>query len=54
MSLGQFVREKPNEAWFKAKFGEPGTGMDPGIVTATSDLQDLYRALANSANFPDL
>ena len=53
-SLGQFVREKPNEAWFKAKFGEAGTGMTPGLVTATSDLQDLYAALANATNFPDL
>ncbi|MCK5619694.1 MAG: cytochrome c [Candidatus Krumholzibacteria bacterium] len=53
-SLGQFIREKPNEGWFKAKFGEDGTGMDPGLVTSTSDLQDLYKALANSANFPDL
>ena len=53
-SLGQFVREKPNEAWFKAKFGEPGTGMNPGLVTSTSDLQDLYKALENSTNFPDL
>jgi mono/diheme cytochrome c family protein len=51
-SLGQFVREKPQEAWFKAKFGEPGS-MAPGLVTATSDLQDLYKALANSTNFPD-
>ena len=51
-SLGQFVREKPNEAWFKAKFGEPGH-MNSGLVTATSDLQDLYRALANATNFPD-
>lgn len=53
-SLGQFIREKPNEGWFKAKFGEDGTGMDPGLVTSTSDLQDLYRALANSTNFPNL
>jgi mono/diheme cytochrome c family protein len=53
-SLGQFIREKPNEGWFKAKFGEDGTGMDPGLVTSTSDLQDLYKALANSTNFPDL
>jgi mono/diheme cytochrome c family protein len=53
-SLGQFIREKPNEGWFKAKFGEDGTGMNPGLVTSTSDLQDLYRALANSTNFPDL
>jgi len=53
-SLGQFVREKPNEAWFKAKFGEPGTGMLPGLVTSLQDLQDLYAALANAANYPDL
>ncbi len=52
-SLGQFVREKPNEAWFKAKFGNPGTGMNPGLVSNLSDLQDLYKALANPANFPN-
>jgi mono/diheme cytochrome c family protein len=51
-SLGQFIREKPNEGWFKAKFGEFGS-MDPGLVTATSDLQDLYAALANATNFPN-
>ena len=51
-SLGQFVREKPHEAWFKAKFGEAGTGMNPGLVSATSDLQDLYAALADETNYP--
>ena len=53
-SLGQFVREKPNEAWFKAKFGEFGTGMLPGLVSDLQDLQDLYAALAVAADFPDL
>ncbi len=53
-SLGLFVREKPNEAWFKAKFGEAGTGMEPGLVSATSDLQDLYAALADETNYPPL
>lgn len=52
-TLGQFFREKPNEAWFKAKFGEPGTGMLPGLVTDLQDLQDLYAALAVVADFPD-
>lgn len=52
-TLGQFIREKPNEGWFKAKFGEAGTGMNPGLVAATSDLQDLYAALANATNFPN-
>jgi cytochrome c553 len=51
-TLGRFIREKPNEGWFKAKFGEAGTGMDPGLVSTTSDLQDVYAALANSTNFP--
>jgi cytochrome c2 len=51
-TLGQFIREKPHEAWFKAKFGEPGH-MDSGLVTATSDLQNLYAALANATNFPN-
>jgi mono/diheme cytochrome c family protein len=53
-SLGQFVREKPNEAWFKAKFGEAGTGMTPGLVTSLVDLQDLYAALVNATRYPDL
>ncbi len=53
-SLGQFIREKPNEAWFKAKFGEPGTGMNPGLVTELQDLQDLYAALAVAEDFPNL
>jgi cytochrome c553 len=51
-TLGRFIREKPNEGWFKAKFGEAGTGMNPGLVSTTSDLQDMYAALANSTNFP--
>ena len=54
MSLGQFFRTKPNEAWIKAKFGVPGTGMVPGLVAATTDLQDLYKAMANAGTFPDL
>jgi cytochrome c553 len=53
-SLGQFIREKPHEGWFKAKFGEPGTGMLPGLVADLQDLQDLYAALAVAADFPDL
>ncbi len=52
-SVGQFIREKPHEAWFKSKFGEDGV-MDAGLVTDTGDMQDLYAALANAANYPDL
>jgi cytochrome c1 len=51
-TLGQFFREKPNEAWFKAKFGEAGH-MLPGLVTDLQDLQDLYAALVVVADFPN-
>ena len=52
LSLGAFVRAKPNEAWFKIKFGQ-GTVMAPGLVTTTADLKNLYKALANTTDFPD-
>jgi len=53
-TLGKFVRSKPNEAWFKVKFGQPTAGgMLPGLVTSTDDLKNLYKAFANTTNFPD-
>ena len=52
-SLGEFTRDKPNEMWLKAKFGEPGK-MDAGLVTSTSDLLDLYLALTNATTYPDI
>lgn len=51
--VGQFVRQKPHEAWFKVKFGEPGTGMTPGLITSTSELKDLYKALTSTSRYPD-
>jgi len=53
VSLGQFVRAKPHEAWFKIKFGQPGSGMTPGRISALQDLQDLYAVLSRPADFPD-
>jgi hypothetical protein len=47
------VHSKPNEAWFKVKAGVPGV-MPVGLVTETSDLQNLYSAPANPASFPDM
>ncbi len=52
LSLGRFVRTKPNESWFKIKFGQ-GTVMAPGLVSATADLKNLYKATANTTDFPD-
>ncbi len=52
--IGQFVRQKPHEAWFKIKFGESGTGMNPGqLLTSTSDLKDVYKALTNTTTYSD-
>ena len=51
--IGQFVRQKPHEAWFKVKFGEPGTGMSPGLITSTSDLKDLYKAVTDTVAYPN-
>jgi len=53
LSLGAFVRAKPNESWFEIKFGQASGGMLPGLVTATKDLKDLYKAMANMTDFPD-
>ena len=52
-SLGSFARNKPYELWHKAKFGEP-PAMAPGLVTATSDIKDMYKELSNEAKYPDL
>ncbi len=57
-SLGELVRTKPHEVWHKAKFGEIDNSstsiMDPGLVVDTGDIVDLYSALANAANYPDI
>ncbi len=53
--VGQFLRNKPNEIWQKMKYGEPGQtpDMNAGIITTTSDLQDLYAELMNTTTYPD-
>lgn len=51
-SLGNYMRTKPNEGWFKIKFGGP-VGMNPGLVTSTQEMKDLYKLMANVTLFPD-
>ena len=53
MSLGEFVRSKPHEAWFKVKFGNGAASMPPGMVTSTTDLKDLYKAFTDTVDFPN-
>ncbi|MFA6129163.1 MAG: c-type cytochrome [Bacteroidales bacterium] len=53
MSLGKFVRSKPNEVQHKVKYGQLGSAM-PGMTTITlSQMKDLYKACSNSVAFPD-
>ncbi|OFY54431.1 MAG: hypothetical protein A2X22_09980 [Bacteroidetes bacterium GWF2_49_14] len=53
MSLGKFVRSKPNEVQHKVKYGQLGSSM-PGMFTITlSQMKDLYKACSNSTTFPD-
>jgi hypothetical protein len=52
MSVGNKVRTKPHEIWLKVKFGEPGS-MVPGILTDLQDLKDLFKALIDTAKYPD-
>ncbi len=52
-SVGEFVRDKPNELQHKVKFGQPGTAMGPQ-VTDLNQIKDLYKALTNTTTYPDL
>ena len=51
-TLGAFMRASPHEAWHKMKFGQPGSIMPEGLISATSDIQDLYLAFQNATNYP--
>lgn len=49
--VGRYLRAKPNEAWIKIKYGR--AGMMPGLVISTTEMQDLYKAMADTVAFPD-
>lgn len=55
-SLGGFLRSKPHELWFKVKFGQISSSsdeaMEPGLLTDTANLRDLYRALTDVTAYP--
>ena len=51
-SVGSFVRSKPYEVQHKVKFGQLGTDMGT-LVTDLGPMKNLYRALADEANYPD-
>ncbi len=52
-SVGRHVRAKPYEDILKVKFGHPGSIMEPQL-TDNNDIKDLFKALANADNYPDV
>lgn len=52
-SIGQFAREKSYELHHKVLSGQLGTRMGPTDLT-DEEMKDLYKALANPTDFPDL
>ena len=53
MSLGKFVRSKPNEVQHKVKYGQLGSAMAGKFDMTISQMKDLYKAFSNTTTFPD-
>jgi len=53
MTLGNFLRKKPNEVQHKVKYGTLGSAMIGQFDITIGQMADLYKALADSANFPN-
>ncbi len=50
--VGGFVRNRPDEAQHKIKFGQLGSGMGSIIIDPTKML-DLYKAMTNATKYPN-
>jgi mono/diheme cytochrome c family protein len=53
ISLGKFVRSRPNEVQHKVKYGQPGTIMEGKFEVTITQMKDLYKALSNPVTYPD-
>ncbi|MCK9641481.1 MAG: cytochrome c [Prolixibacteraceae bacterium] len=53
MTVGKFIRSKPNELQHKIKFGQLGTVMLGDFAITLSQMKDLYKAGTDLTNFPD-
>lgn len=53
MTVGQFTRKKANEVQHKVHYGQLGSAMSGEFDITTSQMKDLYKALANDVAFPD-
>lgn len=53
MTAGKFVRSKANEAQHKIRFGQLGSIMVGNFDISLSQTKDLYKAMADTTNFPN-
>ncbi|MDD3723800.1 MAG: cytochrome c, partial [Lutibacter sp.] len=53
MTVGQFTRKKANEVQHKVHYGQLGSSMKGAFSITTTQMKDLYKALANETDFPD-
>ena len=53
-SAGQFAREKSYEVHHKVKYGQLGSSMSGEFDMTLTEMKDLYKALADTTNFPNL
>lgn len=53
ISLGKFMRSKPNEVQHKVKYGLLGSAMVGYFDISLDQMKALYKACANAAVFPD-
>lgn len=53
MTAGQFTRNYPYEVQHKVKYGQPGTSMTGDFEVSLLQLKNLFRALSDTAAFPD-
>jgi thiosulfate dehydrogenase len=53
MTVGQFTRTKANEVQHKVHYGQLGSSMSGAFSITTTQMRDLYKALANETDFPN-
>jgi mono/diheme cytochrome c family protein len=53
LTLGKFVRSKPNEVQHKVKYGQLGTTMVGKFDISLSQMKDLYKYCSNTTDLPD-
>jgi len=52
-TVGKFLRTSPHEVQHKVQYGQLGSTMTGQFNMTVSQMKDLYKALANTTDFPD-